>query len=192
MGLRLARFEEVDFPTLLGSASALWTKVLSMSAEKVTVSVAETEGMAPERIATMPDNLIYSAGGIELGPMSTVVEMLLNSPQALKYLLSEGTQEHGWFTIEWAPPRDYLGQPYYLKKIEPVAVLREITSIQITGPCRFQITPFGLRRGKLGDVHLAWGATSVSGRNALFVATRDAGGVETVSVNVAEKPKSGS
>lgn len=188
----IADVEEVDFPTLLGSASALWTKVFSMSAEKVTVSVAETEGLAPERVATMPDNLIYAAGGIEQGPMSTVVEVLLNSPQALNYFLSEGTQEHGWFTLEWAPPRDHVGRPYYLKKIEPVAVLREITSIQIVGPCKFQITPFGLHRGKLGDVHLAWGATSISGRNALFVATRDAGGVERVSVNVAEKPKSGS
>jgi hypothetical protein len=160
-----------------------------MSAQQVTATVAATDEMSAEVVATMPDNLIYSAEGVERGPMSTAVGVLLNSPQALKYFLSEGTEEHGWFSLEWAPPRDDRGLPYYLKRIEPVNLLREITSLKITGPCRFQTAPFGLRRGKFGDVHLAWGTTSIFGRNALVVATRDGVGVEKISVNVGEKPR---
>jgi hypothetical protein len=130
----IADVEEMNFPALLGSASTLWTKVLTMTAEKVTVSVAKTAEMEAERVAVMPDNGIFSAEGIERGPVSAIVEALLNSPQALKYFLSEGTEEHGWFTLEWAPPQDHLDRSYYLQRIEPTSVLREITSIKIVGP----------------------------------------------------------
>lgn len=66
--------------------------------------------------------------------------------------------------------------------------LREIKSIQIMGPCKFQITQFGLRRGKLGDVNLVWGKTEILGRNAIVVATKDADGTEKISVNLTGKP----
>jgi hypothetical protein len=101
-----------------------------MSAQQVTATVAATDEMSAEVVPTMPDNLIYSAEGVERGPMSTAVGVLLNSPQALKYFLSEGTEEHGWFSLEWAPPRDDRGLPYYLKRIEPVNLMREITSLK--------------------------------------------------------------
>jgi hypothetical protein len=75
-----------------------------------------------------------------------------------------------------------------LKKIDP-EIFREIESIQITGPCEFQITQFGMRRGKLGDVHLAWGKTEILGHNAIVVATKDTAGIEKLSINLAGKPE---
>ncbi|MEK7152688.1 MAG: hypothetical protein AAB834_01965 [Patescibacteria group bacterium] len=40
-----------------------------------------------------------------------------------------------------------------------------------------------MRHGKLGEVHLAWGKTTVAGRDALAVATLDTSGETKLSVN---------
>jgi hypothetical protein len=114
--------------------------------------------------------------------------MLLKSPRARDYLISEGKEDHVWFEMAWEPPRDHLDNPLFLKKINP-ETLREIESIQIRGPCKFQITQFGMRRGKLGDVHLAWGKTEILGRNAIVLATKDPAGIEKLSINLAGKPE---
>ena len=117
--------------------------------------------------------------------------MLLKSPEAQTYFLSEGTADHKAYSLEWAPPRDQLQRPYYLQRIEPLpAVMREITSIKITGPCTFEISSFGLQRGTFGGVHIAWGSMSLTGRDTLIVATRDAAGTERLTVDVADKKQS--
>jgi hypothetical protein len=46
-----------------------------------------------------------------------------------------------------------------------------------------------MRRGKLGDVHLAWGKTEILGRNAIVLATKDPAGIEKLSINLAGKPE---
>jgi hypothetical protein len=75
----------------------------------------------------------------------------------------------------------------HAQKIEP-RVLREIQSIKIETPCEFKITEFGLRRGNLAGVEVAWGKTEFMGKRAIIAATRDSGGAEKISVNLAGNP----
>jgi hypothetical protein len=89
--------------------------------------------------------------------------------------------------MAWKPPRDHLGNPLFMKKIDP-ETLREIESIEIKGPCTFQITQFGMRRGTLGNIKLTWGKTAILGRNVFVVATEDSAGITKLSINVARKP----
>jgi hypothetical protein len=184
----LSDVDEVDFPTLLGSTSSLWTKSFTVTAEKVLVRVLPTSTLAGEAVAVYPDNLVYSSDGTELCQIGTLVEMMLKSPRVRDYLLLEGKEDYVWFEMAWEPPRDDNDNPLFLKKIDP-ETLREIESIQIRGPCKFQITHFGMRRGKLGDIYLVWGKTEILGRNATIVATKDAAGIEKLSLNLAGKPK---
>jgi hypothetical protein len=186
--ISLSDVDEVDFHALLGSTSSLWTKSVTVTAEKVLVRVLPTPTLAGEAVAVMPENLVYSSDGNELCQIGALVEMLLKSPRARDYILSEGKEDHVWFEMAWEPPRDHLDNPLFLKKIDP-DTLREIESIQIRGPCKFQITQFGLRRGKLGDIRLAWGKTEILGRDTIVVATKDTAGVDKLSINFAGKPE---
>jgi hypothetical protein len=179
--------DSVDFPALLEAASSLWTKTVTVSAEKVLVRVPAIASLAGETVAVMRDNLIYSADGSESFQVGLLVEALLKSPRARDYFTTEGKEDHVWFEIEWESPRDHLNRPIFLRKIEP-EILREIESIQIKGPCKFQIAQFGVRRGKLGDIQVAWGKTEIFGRDAIVVATKDPAGIEKFSMNIAGKP----
>jgi hypothetical protein len=185
----LEEVDQVDFPALLKSSSSLWTKSVTVSASKVLVRVRATTSLAEEAVRVTPTNLVYSSDGKELGQIGELVEMMLNSGLARDHLLREGMEDHAWFQLVWDRPRDTtLGNPLFMKQIDPDG-FREIESIQITGPCKFEITQFGLRRGKLGDVHLAWGKTEILGRDTVVVATKDAAGVEKLSINIAGKPE---
>jgi hypothetical protein len=163
---------------------ALWTKSVTVTTEKVLIRVLPTPTLAAETVAVMPDKLVYSPDGTELCQIRALVDMLLKSARARDSLLSDGKPDHVWFEMVWEPPRDHFDKPLFLKKIDP-NTFREIESIQIRGPCKFQITQFGMRRGKLGDVHLAWGKTEILGRSAIVVATKDAEGIEKLSINLA-------
>lgn len=180
----LADVEETDFPKLLGLKSSLWAKTVTVSAAKVLVRVASTADLPAETVVTMPENLVHTSDGGELFQVGKLVETLLNSRRARESLLSEGKEEHIWFDIVWEPPRGQLNNSLFMKKIEP-ELLREIESIQIQGPCKFEITQFGLRHGTLGDVHVAWGKTELLGNEALVVATKDTDGIEKLSIKVA-------
>jgi hypothetical protein len=184
----LSDVDEVDFPALLGLKSSLWTKTVTFTAERVRVKVRPTLTLAGETVRVNPDNLVYSSDGKELGQIRVLVETLLKSPVALEYLLSEGKGEHVWFEMSWESPRDLLDNPLFMKKVTP-EMLREIESIQIGGPCKFEIKQFGMRAGKLGDVHLAWGKTEIHGGDALVVATKDTAGIEKLSIKFSGKPK---
>jgi hypothetical protein len=182
----LSDIDEVDFPALLGSKSSLWTKSVTVSAEKVLVRVRSTPTLDGEVVAVMPTNLVYSSNGNELCQIGVLVEMLLKSPRARDYLVSEGKEDHVWFELAWEPPRDHLDNPLFMKKISP-DTLREIECIQIKGPCKFQITQFGMRGGNLGNIRLAWGKTEILGHDALVVATKDNAGIEKLSINFSGK-----
>lgn len=179
---------EVDFHTLLASKSSLWTKTVTATAEKVLVSVHQDATLPPEVVAVMPTNLVHSSDGTELFQMRALVDRLIKSQQAGESLLSQGKEADVWFEMVWKLPTDHLDGSLYMKKINPAA-LRKIESIQIKGPCKFQITQFGMRGGKLGDIHLAWGKTEIAGRDALVVATKDTAGIEKLSINFAAKPE---
>ena len=100
------------------------------------------------------------------------------------YIFREGREDHRWFELVWEPPRDHLGNPLYMKKLDP-EVLREIVSIRVMGPCKIEIGRFGLRHGRLGDMHVAWAKGHVLGKDTMVVATKDASGVEKLSINFA-------
>jgi len=146
--------------------------------QEVLVAVLPTPNLAAENVVVMPDNAVFAADGTEIGPVGEWVRLLADSAYARDYLLSQAKEEHRWFQLQWEP-RDRI----FLKKTEP-ETLREIGSIQMKGPCEFKISQFGLRRGALGEIELAWAKTEIQGQSAMFVATRDKEGVEKIAVHL--------
>jgi len=185
--ISLQEVDRMDFPALLDAKSTLWTKSVTVTPQKVVVRVVSTPPLPAENVAVMPDNLVYASDGSELGPIVEFVHLLLKLPYTQRYLLSEAKQEHVWCELRWEPPRDHLGNPLFLKKLEP-ETLREIQYIEVRGHCEFTISEFGLRRGTLGDIKLAWGNTAIFGQEAMVVATRDAKGLEKLSLHIAGQP----
>ncbi len=179
----LEDIESADYPSLLNAKSTLWTKSVTITPTKVLAKVPATGTLLGEAVVLVTDNLFYSADGKEICPANALIDMVLKSDLARDGLLPEGTEDHKWFELRWEPPSDLDGKPIFLKKLVP-ETLRRIESIQITGPCQFKITPFGLRRGLLGDIHIAWGKTEIEGQSAMVVATRDSLGIERLSVNI--------
>lgn len=95
----LSDVDEVDFPVLLGSASSLWTKSFTITSEKVLVKVLSTSTLAREAVAVLPDNLVYSSDGTELGQIGAIVEMMVKSTEARDYFISKGKEDHVIFEI---------------------------------------------------------------------------------------------
>lgn len=184
-GIELFTLEDIDdanIPALLGPNGNLWLKSVTITAEKVSIRVAQVGLLAPETVATAPDNLLYLEDGSELCQTKELVDGLLKSPRARDYLLAEGKDEHRWFEFVWEPPTDQQGRPLYMKKLEP-AVMRPIESIRVVGPCKVEIGKFGVRHGRIGDVQVAWGKTTIAGNSAMAVATITETGETKLSVN---------
>ena len=189
-GIETFTLEDVDkanFPELFGPQGSLWIKTFTVSADKVRIRVAAVGELAAENLVTIPDNLIYTEDGAELCQVRRMVDELVNSKKAQQFFVEEGTEEHKWAEIVWEPPSDRLGRPLYMKQIRP-AVLRRIERIRIIGPCTVEIRQFGLRHGKLGDVHVAWGKTSIAGKQAIAVATVAPSGEKKLSINFSGPP----
>ena len=178
----LESLETTDFPTLLAEKSTLWAKSLTLSPTKVVARVPMQDDLIEESVVLLPDNILYSADRVALCPAKDIIDVVLKSPHSAQQLLTEGREDHVWFEIGWEPPDDLSGNPIFLEKLEP-RTLRRIESLRVMGPCKFTMTPLGLRRGKLGDVHVAWGTASIQGKKTMLVATRDSAGFEKVSVH---------
>ena len=174
--------ESADIPGMLGPHGSLWLKSVSVTAERVSIRVAQVDNLATETVATSPDNLIHLQDGSALCQIRELVEALSKTPRARDYLLREGKEEHKWFEFMWEPPCDQEGRPLYMKKLEP-EVLRSIESIRIVGPCTVEIGKFGMRHGKMGNVQVAWGKSVISGRDAMAVATVAESGDTKFSIN---------
>lgn len=184
-GIELFTLEDVEtagIPALMAPHGSLWIKSATITAEKVRARVGKVDELAIETVVTSPDNLLYLADGSELCPIKQLVDRLLQAEQAREYLLTQGEADHAWFELVWEPPADDEGRPLYMKKLEP-EVLRPIECLRITGPCKVEVGRFGMRHGKLGEVHVAWGKTTVAGHDALAVATLDPSGKTKLSVN---------
>ena len=184
-GIELFTLEDIDeekIPTILGPKGSLWLKSVTISAQKVSIRVAQAGELVPEAVVTSPDNLLYLEDGSELCQTKDLVDSLLNTHRAQDYLLAEGKEEHKWFELVWEPPRTREGKPLYMKKLEP-AVLRLAESIRVVGPCKIEVGKFGMRQGRIGDVHVAWGKASIAGKNAMAVATLTGTGATKLSVN---------
>jgi hypothetical protein len=178
----LETVETTDFPSLLAERSELWAKSVTLTATKVVAKVPALGDLAAESVVLVPDNILYSHNGTQLCPARDLIDIALKSSPANTKFLTDGREEHKWFELRWEPPDDLSGDPVFLEKLEP-KTLRQIDSFHVTGPCEFTMTPFGLRRGKLGGVHVAWGTASVGGKKTMLVATRDSVGVEKLSVH---------
>lgn len=184
-GIEVFTLEDIDdhdISALLGPNGDLWLKSVTITAEKVSIRVAQVGLLAPETVATAPDNLLYLEDGTELCQTKELVDGLLKSPRARDYLLAEGKDEHKWFEFVWEPPSDKQGRPLYMKKIEP-EVMRPVESIRVVGPCKVEIAKFGVRHGKIGDVKVAWGKAIIDGNSAMAVATKTDTGETKLSVN---------
>ncbi len=184
-GIELFTLEDIDdakIPAMLGPNGYLWMKSVTITAEKVSIRVAQVGELPPETVATSPDNLLYFENGLELCQTKELVDRLLKSPRTRDYLLAEGNDEHRWFELVWEPPSDHEGKTLYMKKLEP-AVLRSVESIRVVGPCKVEVGRFGMRHGRIGDVQVAWGKSTIAGRNAMAVATFTETGEAKLSVN---------
>ena len=178
----LEDIDDHDIHALLGPNGELWLKSVTITAEKVSIRVAQVGLLASETVATNPDNLLYLEDGTELCQTRELVDGLLKTPRARDYLLAEGNDEHKWFEFVWEPPSDQQGRPLYMKKIEP-EVMRPVESIRVIGPCKVEIAKFGVRHGKIGDVQVAWGKVTIAGNSAMAVATKTDTGETKLSVN---------
>jgi hypothetical protein len=153
-----------------------------VSADKVKIRVAATNDLPPETVVTIPDNFIHTSDGRVVGRVRELVDALMNSDMVRNYFVKEGTEEHKWAEDVWEPRREHIERRLFMKKIEP-EVLRQIESVHIAGTCKVEISQFGLRHSKLGDVHIAWGKTSIAGTDALAVATVEPSGEKKLSIN---------
>ncbi len=184
-GIELFTLEDVNnanIPALLGPNGSLWLKLVTITAEKVSIRVAQVGVLPPETVATSPDNLLYLENGSEHCQTKELVDRLLKSPRARSYLLAEANEEHRWFEIFWEPPSSHEGKPLYMKKLEPV-VLRSVEHIRIVGSCKVEIGRFGMRHGRIGDVQVSWGKSTIAGKATMVVATFKETGEAKLSVN---------
>jgi hypothetical protein len=106
--------------------------------------------------------------------MDELVKFALNSSATLHTFFNEDELDDRGIKLQWKP-RDKDGNPVFLQKREP-RILREIEYIEIEGPCEFRLSEFGLQRGNLGGIPVAWGITEVFGNDAYLAATRDSAG----------------
>ena len=178
----LESIDDADIPAMLGPNGYLWLKAITIAPEKVSIRVAQVGELPPETVATSPDNLIYLENGSELCQLRELVDRLLTSPRARDYLLAEGNEEHKWFELVWEPPSDHEGKPLYMRKLEP-AVMRSVESIRVVCPCKVEVGRFGMRHGRIGDVRVSWGKSTIAGRNAMAVATVTETGEAKLSIN---------
>jgi len=178
----LVDIDDAKISVMLGSNGHLWFKSVMITAEKVSIRVAQVGELPSETVATTPDNLLYLEDSSELCQTNELVDKLLQSPRARDYLLAEGKEEHKWFELAWEPPNDHEGKPLYMQKLEP-AVLRRVESIRVVCPCKVEVGRFGMRHGRIGDVQVSWGKSTIAGRSAMAVATVTETGDTKLSVN---------
>ena len=174
--------ESAELPALFGPKGSLWMKKFSITAQKVTVRVAQVGDLASETVATTKDNLLYFEDGSEIGQIQELVQTLMQTPQVREYLTAEGTEEHVWFELVWEPPQAPDGRLLHMKKIEP-EVFRAIECLRVVGPCKIDVGHFSLQHGRLGEVKIAWGKASLAGVDALAVAALTPAGETKLSVN---------
>jgi hypothetical protein len=176
----------IDFPTLFAEESALWVKTYTISASKVLIQVQPTADLPEELVSAFPSNKIFRQDNVELCSLGELVESMLRSKPTGEFIAKEGRDDHQSFHLRWEPPRDQSGNSLFMHSILH-NLFREIRFIQVEGPCRIDINKFGMRSGVLGEVKVAWGQTSIAGREALVVASHDENRGEMVSVRFGEE-----
>jgi hypothetical protein len=179
----LSEVESTDYPRLIGAHGVLWKKTMVLNTEHVKALVERTDLYETEIVNLWTDNEMYASNGKALTSAVAFVHSLLNAPGVLERLLSDGKEEHGHFEVCLDHPVNASGQAFCLKKL-PTGILRAITRICVSGRCTYEIAQFRLKRGRLGDIRLAWGKTDFQNMEALVVVSDDTHGVEKASVHV--------
>jgi hypothetical protein len=174
--------ESANVTKMLGEGGALWAKSATTTVEKVKVDFDAFGELAAETLVAGPDNLLYSADETELGPIRELVEAAVRSEHAMRPVMAEATEEHKWLELTWERPVDSNGNRLWMKKVEPF-ILRPVERIRIAGPFRIDISKFGMRHGRLGDVFFAWGKGNVYGREAIIVASALPSGAKKLSLS---------
>src|SRR6185312_15118570 len=90
--------DQAVLQTVRGS---LFAKTVQLSVEKVVASVLENGDTLAENVVVMPDNLLYGSDGGELGPIQVLVQQITESRVAYESLLSQGIEEHTFYTLTW-------------------------------------------------------------------------------------------
>jgi len=180
--IALEDVESVDVTNMLGEGRALLAKSVTTTVEKVKVDFHAFGELASETLVAAPDNLLYSADETELGPIRELVEGAVRSENAMRRVIADATEEHRWLELTWERPVDATGSHLWMKKVQPF-VLRPVERIRIAGPCRIEISKFGMRQGRLGEVLFAWGKGHVHGREAMIVASVLPDGAKKLSLS---------
>jgi hypothetical protein len=191
-GIELFALEDVesaDLTALLAPGSSLWMKSIEIASHTVRVKVPASESLAAESFAAFPDNLVYLQDGTETLQLSEVVDHIVKGNRARDYLLAESKEEHNWCEFLLMAPADPEGRPLFVKKLEP-EMLRPIESLHVVGTCKVGIGQFGMRKGRLGNVEVAWGKAAVGGQEALAVVNLSEGGQRKLSIKLSAPDKS--
>ena len=180
--------DSANLPSLIGPEGTLWHRACKFSASKVRVAVAQTADLPPETVVCNPENLVFLEDGSELCQVDEIVSTMMTSDEVHSFLLREGREEHAFFELTWESPRDSLDRSFYMQKIEPPA-LRLVESINVVGPCKIEVGAFCMRRSRLGSISVEWGKSTLSGLDAMAVATVTPEGKTRISINVKGRPE---
>lgn len=175
--------ETTDFGDLLGAASSLWAKKVTASAEKVVFAVNKSDGTELERVVVSRDNYLHTANGEVVAVSEDLVNRLLRSSLLRDYLLIHGGADHSYFTLAWDVAKSELTTPLYMRSLEPDE-LRELHSVEITGPCSIEIQEFAVQQAQIDDVKVAWGEPSILGHDAILVSTEHPEKGQSLSLSI--------
>jgi len=174
---------EEDIDRIFGNLDSIWSKVFTLTSNKVKVRLVATKKFPSETIIAFPDNIIHAGNGKFIAVIRDLIEGWLKSGEIREEFAKKGDQSHKSFFIGWPNPKDKDGKSLYLKKIKP-RVLRRIELIEASGACEFEVSRFPLRHGALGNVKFSWGEGRFIGKKAVLLASKDGRGAKRISIIV--------
>jgi hypothetical protein len=184
--IQTLKFDETiedDIDRIFGNLDSLWSKVFTLTPTKVKVHVGAIGKIPSENVTVLPDNSIHAADGTVIAIMRNLVQDWLHSGEIREELAKKGEESHKSLVVGWRLPKDKDGRSLYLQKLSP-RVLRPIELIEVSGACKFEISRFPLRHGKLGDIRVSWGEGTFTGNKAVLLASKDELGTKRVSIMV--------
>lgn len=159
---------EEDIDRIFGNLDSLWSKVFNLSPTKVKVRVAVVGKLPVENVIVKPDHNIHTADGTFIATFGNLVKDWLQSGEIREEFAKKGEESHKSFVVVWNFPKDMDGQSLYMQKLSP-RVLRPIELIEVSGSCKFEISRFPLRHGKIGPIRVSWSEGRFMGNDAIFL-----------------------
>lgn len=184
-GIRCLVFEDIDSGSperLFAHTNSLLGKALSVSIQRVEVTVAQSGDLPSEWFRAAPDTQFLLTDGTELCSAAELANALLRSRGIADKLLSDALPEHKFIEAGWRMPTTPTGR-LCVQKMEPL-VLRPVELVRVIASSVVAVEEFPLRHGHLGNVKVAWGVGALLGQPAMVVATAVAAGAPRVSLNL--------